>query len=130
LSVVITITVESKPGPSKANGPGASFTGVTVIQTVAVAGNICESGDVLTHGPEGLEDRALSRPEVGHLLAIRDAGAYGMAQGAKIDIDPNAWRIVDGELYLNVNKRVQRIWTKDISGYIALASQHWRKLMG
>ncbi len=56
--------------------------------------------------------------------------AYGMAQGAKIDIDPSAWRIVDGKLFLNVNKRVQRIWTKDVPGYIARANGHWQKLMG
>ncbi len=56
--------------------------------------------------------------------------AYGMAQGAKVDIDPNAWSIVDGKLYLNVNKQVQRIWTKDVPGYIARANGHWRKLMG
>ena len=57
-------------------------------QTVAVAGNICESGDVFTHGPEGIEDRALTRPEVGHLLAIRDAGAYGMAQASNYNFRP------------------------------------------
>ncbi len=56
--------------------------------------------------------------------------AYGMAQGAKIDIDPSAWRIVDGTLYLNVNKRVQRTWKTDISGYIARANRHWQRLMG
>ena len=56
--------------------------------------------------------------------------AYGMAQGAKIDIDPSAWRIVDGTLYLNVNKRVQQTWKSDISGFIARANRHWRRLMG
>ncbi len=56
--------------------------------------------------------------------------AYGMAQGAKIDIDPSAWRIVDGKLYLNVNKRVQRVWKTDISGYIVRANRHWQRLMG
>ncbi len=56
--------------------------------------------------------------------------AYGMAQGAKIDIDPSAWRIVDGTLYLNVNKRVQQTWTTDISGYITRANRHWQRLMG
>ena len=56
--------------------------------------------------------------------------AYGMAQGAKIDIDPSAWRIVDGTLYLNVNKRVQQTWKTDISGYIARANRHWQRLMG
>ena len=56
--------------------------------------------------------------------------AYGMAQGAKVDIDPSAWHIVDGTLYLNVNKRVQRIWKTDISGYIGRANRHWQRLMG
>ena len=56
--------------------------------------------------------------------------AYGMAQGAKIDIDPSAWSIVDGKLFLNVNKQVRQIWTKDIPGYIARANRHWRNLMG
>ena len=56
--------------------------------------------------------------------------AYGMAQGAKVDIDPSAWRIVDGKLYLNLNKRVQQTWKTDIPGYIARANQHWQSLMG
>ena len=56
--------------------------------------------------------------------------AYGMAQGAKVDIDPSAWHIVDGKLYLNVNKRVQQTWKTDISGYIARANRHWQRLMG
>ncbi len=56
--------------------------------------------------------------------------AYGMAQGAKVDIDPSAWHIVDGTLYLNVNKRVQRTWKTDISGYIGRANRHWQRLMG
>ena len=56
--------------------------------------------------------------------------AYGMAQGAKIDIDPSAWHIENGTLYLNVNKSVQRSWKSDIPGYVARANRHWRRLMG
>ena len=54
--------------------------------------------------------------------------AYGVSQGAKIDIDPEAWRIVDGKLYLNKNKQVQRIWLRDIPGYIELADKKWPDL--
>ncbi|MEO1445696.1 MAG: YHS domain-containing protein, partial [Cyanobacteria bacterium J06635_11] len=39
--------------------------------------------------------------------------------------DPNAWRIVDGRLYLNANKRVQGTWEKDIPGFIAQADSNW-----
>lgn len=34
--------------------------------------------------------------------------AMGTAMGLKLDVDPQAWRIVDGKLYLNLNKEVQR----------------------
>ncbi len=54
--------------------------------------------------------------------------AYGVSQGAKIDVDPEAWRIVDGKLYLNKNKSVQRIWLQDIPGYIVLADTKWPSL--
>lgn len=54
--------------------------------------------------------------------------AYGVSQGAKVDIDPEAWKIVDGTLYLNVTKKVQRVWEKDIPGYVALADQNWPAL--
>ncbi len=57
-------------------------------QQVVVAGNICESGDVFTHGKDGPEDRGLTRPEIGHLLALRDAGAYGMTLASQYNMRP------------------------------------------
>lgn len=51
--------------------------------------------------------------------------AYGVAKGKKPSIDPEAWRIVDGQLYLNLSKDVQKLWEKDIPGYIAKADQMW-----
>lgn len=53
--------------------------------------------------------------------------AYGLAQGYRVDIDPNAWRIVDGKLYLNYNRDVQAQWNQDIPGYIAKADANWAK---
>ena len=55
---------------------------------VVVAGNICESGDVFTQGEDGLEDRALTEPRVGDVLAILDAGAYGMSQSTQYNLRP------------------------------------------
>lgn len=51
--------------------------------------------------------------------------AYGAAGGYKAAIDPAAWSIVDGKLYLNYNKRVQTSWNQDQSGYIAKADKNW-----
>ncbi|RJQ47599.1 MAG: YHS domain-containing protein [Nitrospiraceae bacterium] len=51
--------------------------------------------------------------------------AYAVSQGATADIDPEAWTIVDGKLYLNLNKDVQGLWEKDIPGYIQKADRNW-----
>ena len=54
--------------------------------------------------------------------------AYGLSQGYKVKIEPDAWRIVDGKLYLNYDKSVQQTWVKDVPGYIAKADANWPKL--
>ncbi len=76
------------------------------IQQVAVAGNICESGDVFTHGPKGIADRPLPRPQVGHLLALRDVGAYGMALASNYNLRPRPAELMvkDGQARL-IRKR-------------------------
>lgn len=51
--------------------------------------------------------------------------AYGVSQGRKFDTDPTAWRVVDGKLYLNLNHDVQKIWSKDVPGYISTAIETW-----
>jgi diaminopimelate decarboxylase len=52
------------------------------IETVDVVGNICESGDVFGR------DRRLPRPELGDILAIRDAGAYGFSMASTYNLRP------------------------------------------
>jgi hypothetical protein len=49
----------------------------------------------------------------------------GAALGKKLDVDPLAWRIVDGKLYLNVNADIQRKWLTDVHGHIAQADRNW-----
>ena len=45
--------------------------------------------------------------------------------GTTANIDPNAWKIVDGKLYLNYNSEIQQKWVADIPGYILKADQNW-----
>lgn len=54
--------------------------------------------------------------------------AYGVAQGYKPDIDPTAFRIVEGKLYLNLSPAVQKRWTEDIPGHISRANKNWVSL--
>jgi YHS domain-containing protein len=51
--------------------------------------------------------------------------AYGLAGGHKASTEPDAWTIVDGKLYLNYNKEVQAMWSKDQKGYIMKADKNW-----
>ncbi|NET11347.1 MAG: YHS domain-containing protein, partial [Symploca sp. SIO2B6] len=51
--------------------------------------------------------------------------AWAVSQGYPAPIDPEAWKIVDGKLYLNYDKRVQSRWERDIPGNIAKADQNW-----
>jgi YHS domain-containing protein len=51
--------------------------------------------------------------------------AYAVANGYTADIDPNAWSIVDGKLYLNYSLRIRERWNKDIPGYIRKGDANW-----
>ncbi len=55
--------------------------------------------------------------------------AYAVSQGYTASIVPEAWKIVDGKLYLNYSKSVQRTWEQDIPGYIASADKNWPRIL-
>lgn len=54
--------------------------------------------------------------------------AWAVSQNKKASIDPDAWRIVDGKLYLNYSLKVQRTWETDIPGFIQKADANWPEL--
>ena len=51
--------------------------------------------------------------------------AYGMAKDSVVDIDPEAWRIVEGKLYLNYSQGVQRQFLADVPGLVMAADRNW-----
>jgi YHS domain-containing protein len=54
--------------------------------------------------------------------------AWAVSQGYTAKIDPAAWTIVDGKLYLNYSKDVQTQWAGDVPGNIAKADANWPKI--
>lgn len=56
--------------------------------------------------------------------------AYGVANGYTVGIDPAAWSVLDGKLFLNYSVGVQRDWLKDTAGYIRKADGNWPKALG
>jgi len=51
--------------------------------------------------------------------------AMGVALNKKLDVDPMAWHIEGGKLYLNLNKQVQKKWFEDVPGNITTAERNW-----
>jgi YHS domain-containing protein len=51
--------------------------------------------------------------------------AYAVSKGYTADTDPQAWRIVDGRLFLNYDRGVQRLWEEDVPGRIAKGDANW-----
>ena len=54
--------------------------------------------------------------------------AFAVAQGVKVGIDPAAWTIFEGRLYLNESDLTRKAWQKDTPYYIGLADRHWAKI--
>jgi YHS domain-containing protein len=55
--------------------------------------------------------------------------AWAVSQGYTAGIDPAAWKIVNGKLYLNYSLEVQKKWEGDAPGFIAKADVQWPKLL-
>jgi len=53
-----------------------------------------------------------------------------VSQGKTADIDPEAWTVFEGKLYLNLNKDVQALWEKNMREYIRKAYENWPRLLG
>jgi YHS domain-containing protein len=51
--------------------------------------------------------------------------ALGTANGYKVATEPDAFKVVGGKLYLNYNRKVLDLWSKDTTGYIAKANENW-----
>lgn len=51
--------------------------------------------------------------------------AYGVAKGARAKTEGEAFKIVDGKLYLNYNKAVQADWEVNQAKLIKKANKNW-----
>jgi YHS domain-containing protein len=51
--------------------------------------------------------------------------ALGTANGYKVKTEPDAFKVVDGKLYFNYNRKVLEMWTQDQAGYIKRANENW-----
>lgn len=56
--------------------------------------------------------------------------AYGVATGRLLDIDPEAWIIEHGKLYLFHTKKIKEQWINDPAVLLEQAYDKWREMEG
>lgn len=54
--------------------------------------------------------------------------AYGVRMGKKFDIDPLAWAIVDGKLYLMLDRSTRALWQRQRDQNIKIANRTWQSI--
>ncbi|MGF1551598.1 MAG: YHS domain-containing (seleno)protein [Paracoccaceae bacterium] len=114
-----------------------SFLGTAIDGTDPVAyfteGRPVEGSSAFSHDWNGAtwyfasaenRDRFVADPEA---FAPQYGGycAWAVSQGYTASTEPEAWRIVDGKLYLNYNLDVQKTWEQDVPGHIEAANANW-----
>ncbi len=56
--------------------------------------------------------------------------AYGLGKnGVLVHGDPEVYKVVDGKLYLNLNRRLQKKWLRDEAFYIEHADKVWPRAL-
>lgn len=51
--------------------------------------------------------------------------AFGVRMGSKFDIDPEAYEILDGQLYVLLNRATEELWLEDSGRNIEIANSLW-----
>lgn len=51
--------------------------------------------------------------------------AFGVAMGQLFDVDPKTGQVIDGKLYVNLNRKILADFKKDAKGYIEEAEKNW-----
>lgn len=141
-AAVFLFTILVLAGPAHAVDPVFNVDGTAIkgydpvayfTQEKAVAGSPAH-----THEYQGATWQFVSAENRAKFAADPDkyAPAYGgycawaVANNYTAPIDPDAWSIRDGKLYLNFSKVVRARWALDKSGNIEAADRNWPGLRG
>ncbi|QNI04826.1 YHS domain protein [Halomonas sp. SH5A2] len=74
-------------------------------------------------------ERFAAKPEM-YAPAYGGYCAWAVAEKGELwSIDPHAWHIVDGTLYLNYSDAIQQRWEQDIPGFIKKGDERWAQII-
>ena len=85
------------------------------------------NGAIYYFSSENNKSLFLKNPEL-YMPQFGGYCAYGMSEGYKAPIQPEAFTVVDNKLYLNYNLEVREMWLKDQKKRIEKASKTWEKI--
>lgn len=96
---IVPARVDAKPAPGGDARP---------LRDVVIGGPLCESGDIFTQTEGGFVcTRSLPAAEVGELLVIENAGAYGFAMGSNYNSKPLAAEVLVRDRVAHLVRRRQ-----------------------
>lgn len=84
-------------------------------------------GKTLLFSSEQNKQDFLKSPNT-YMPAYNGYCAYGMVYGMKSKIDPLQYDIVDGRLYLQLDRGTKRRWNRRINRYIKKSDKAWQKI--
>jgi len=131
----MTAVAASPSDPINKNGSGVAIKGYDPVAYFTLSKPV-KGSSAFTHQWMGAtwwfasaedRDQFVKEPEK---FAPKYGGycAYGVSQGHTAPIDPEAWTIIDGKLYLNYSQGVKKTWSSDIPKYIEQAEKKWPEL--
>ncbi|HEY5550521.1 MAG TPA: YHS domain-containing (seleno)protein [Opitutaceae bacterium] len=135
LLVATLLTTSLTAGPVNTNWRGLAIKGYDPV-AYSTDGKPVEGSAEMTFEWEGAKWRfasaehrdAFAKEPARYAPQFGGYCAWAVSQGYTADIDPEAWKIVDGKLYLNYSPKIQEKWVQDIPGNIAKAEANWPKL--
>jgi hypothetical protein len=134
-AAAVTLNGKSLVDPVNKDGNGAAVEGYDVVAYFD-QGRPAMGSPAFSHSWMGATWRFASQQSRDRFAAdpARYAPQYGgycswaVSQGYTAKIDPEAWKIVNGKLYLNYNKKVQQKWERDAPALIEKANRNWPNL--
>ncbi len=91
--------------------------------------NVVQHGGATWHFATAANKTAFEREPAKYVPAYGGYCAYGVSQGYLVKIEPDAWSIRDGRLYLNYDTDVRKQWESNPVGFIATADKNWPNLV-
>ena len=135
MAAVLPAFAQSKVDPVNKDGSGVAINGYDPVAYFTQSKPVKGSASFTHHWMNSTwwfasaEDRdEFTRTPEKYVPQYGGYCAYGVSQGHAVNIDPEAWAVIEGKLYLNYSKGVKKTWSEAIPKHIEEANRNWPEL--